>query len=624
MLLKAKTARKQSNEKQLVVKKLNWITTSRLAALSALSMGIYRWHYVRCLSRILSEDNRMPHKPPDGLIHGIGLLAFARALFLLYYTGFVLYVFFNISQSIHPANAFNQMANAIYSINTTHLIFVVIESLWLVALTSWALMVAGMLNAIGLVNRDRVSSLRLLATVASNVFYINYSIRRIDSDSFTGTAHGMKTASAIRRSWQIGIPLAVALIIVFLFVHQTKIRDHAPLSFDSDADPAKNVDNLIATLKKSNDENARRSAAILMVNFLDDESVRRALMQALSSDTSGKVRIDALWGISKIAQEDKRFIQALIGAIKKNTMKEVRDSALIRFVEMKPSMRRLEKVLLDTMDTPPGDGIKAMAADYFHRVHRISESSIPTLIRLAKNSDYPVVRISALNALSRYRRYSDEVYEALLACMASDKLGRVRGAAAKALPTYSASAEFDVPPLMRAIAQDKDPDFREAAVEALSEYPSRITGALSMLVGLLKTSVHPGVREQACRTLAKAGKKAQTAIPLIIYRLGDDEREVRAAAAWALGKIGKDPELAVPALASALKNDSVGSVRRSAAKAIGRFESRAKVALPILREAMLTDRANRTEIQRAIQRIENQTRGQGVIFPQQPMFGKPP
>jgi HEAT repeat protein len=112
---------------------------------------------------------------------------------------------------------------------------------------------------------------------------------------------------------------------------------------------------------------------------------------------------------------------------------------------------------------------------------------------------------------------------------------------------------------------------------------------------VLNESKNAKQRRNAAFSLGKLGSAAASALPSLKKHLKDDDaKEVREAAAFALGDIGKeslktldDPTL-VDALAAALK-DSDPLVRRSAAYALGNFGPGAKSALGTLEATLAND-----------------------------------
>jgi HEAT repeat protein len=593
-------------EDNALLKKLDWISTSRLAMLSALTLGIYRSHYVKRQSWILYGDNRMQRKFFNALIHTIGVLAYARAFFLLYYTGLVVYLFLIISESVYGLNAFNQMAGTIYSINTIHLFFIAIESIWLLALTSWVLMVVTILNTNGSGRRNKNNGFSVLSAVSSNIFYFNYRIRHINSCPRPVASGEVKQLPNIGRALKFCLPLLTVIVIGLIVAHQTRRQDNLQINYDSDRATSENVANLINNLKKRHNESAREiAAAVLAGRHSNDKEVIAALLAALKTDPSDKVRETVAAWLSRIAKENEDVMQALIGAIDHDPSERVRWIALLKLVRQKPPMRRLEKVLLNAMEDQQYAGVRELAASSFSEINPISKESIQTLIRLSESDDWKV-RQSAVGALGRSGVASNEIYQTITWKLTNDESCFVRGTAAKALYRFGAGAKIAVPTLMGAIEKDGEAVFQRQAVAVIGDYKDQASQAVHMLIRLLKNSADPDIRAETCIALAKIGREARIAIPLIIERLKNDKKIVRKKAALALGAIGGDPEARLAALVDCLKKDASSFVRRNAARALGRIGPEAKTALPVLHLAMQRDRANQSEIRKAIHRIEGE------------------
>jgi HEAT repeat protein len=90
-------------------------------------------------------------------------------------------------------------------------------------------------------------------------------------------------------------------------------------------------------------------------------------------------------------------------------------------------------------------------------------------------------------------------------------------------------------------------------------------------------------RRLACMTLGGMGPNAESAVPVLVAILDDENTsvEVRISACSALGGIGLSEKSVVPLLIKAL-SDHNDKLRYSAANALGRFGPRAKEALPAL------------------------------------------
>lgn len=145
-----------------------------------------------------------------------------------------------------------------------------------------------------------------------------------------------------------------------------------------------------------------------------------------------------------------------------------------------------------------------------------------------------------------------------------DQDKEVRQTAALALEMIGAKPEISVPALIKAL-QDDDAEMRSYASDALGAFGSR---ALPQLLLALKDSAHPQVRLGAARALGRTKVGSLGVLRGLATALGHDEdARVRSLVALALDAFGRK---AVPFLEDALR-DVDGEVRASAAYALGRI-----------------------------------------------------
>jgi len=78
-------------------------------------------------------------------------------------------------------------------------------------------------------------------------------------------------------------------------------------------------------------------------------------------------------------------------------------------------------------------------------------------------------------------------------------------------------------------------------------------------------------RRAAAYALGKMGPEAKMAIPALTELLRDKDTEVRQAAAYALGAMGPEANTAIPALTELLK-DEYEQVRKAAAEALKKIK----------------------------------------------------
>jgi HEAT repeat protein len=129
--------------------------------------------------------------------------------------------------------------------------------------------------------------------------------------------------------------------------------------------------------------------------------------------------------------------------------------------------------------------------------------------------------------------------------------------------------------------QSKNASVRVQAALNLGNNASEQTRqAIPALVEALK-DIDDSVRRFAAFALGKIPGDRQVAVPALIEALQDKNELVRESAAMSLGSIGQNPELTVPALVRALKYDDF-SVGRSAMGSLIGFGPAARTALPDL------------------------------------------
>lgn len=126
--------------------------------------------------------------------------------------------------------------------------------------------------------------------------------------------------------------------------------------------------------------------------------------------------------------------------------------------------------------------------------------------------------------------------------------------------------------------------------------------------------------KEQCRRAAQAlglfGREASPSIPHLIEALQSPSLEVREFAVDALGRIGEDPQVVVPAIIAEmdLPRDHINyaalaSFRRLAAQAVGRFGPGAAAAVPLLERALDNeDLLYRVQAARALWRIARHRR----------------
>ncbi len=231
-----------------------------------------------------------------------------------------------------------------------------------------------------------------------------------------------------------------------------------------------------------------------------------------------------------------------------------------------------------------------------------AKSALPALAPLLGDPEKEVRRAAAFALLRMGTEAAGEA-DRLAAAMKDEDAG-VRANAALALE--AAGARSGRGALAKAM-KDADPAVRANAAAALGGLGA---DDLAALAPALRDAEVP-VRANAAWALGMAKGKARSAVAPLSRALSDGSEVVRAMAARALGRIGEDDDMAVPALVKALdaeidrrtetktpeakgppappadavlaeRIEKQGGARRNMAWALGRFKANAKDAKAVL------------------------------------------
>jgi HEAT repeat protein len=161
-------------------------------------------------------------------------------------------------------------------------------------------------------------------------------------------------------------------------------------------------------------------------------------------------------------------------------------------------------------------------------------AAVPSLLKHMQDPDR-IVSQAAEKTLCAMR--SEAVPPLAEALRADD--ARTRADAARVLGLIGATAKDAVPALIAAL-QDADAVVREVSLEALGRIGTEARSALPAVRKLLEDT-NGKVRAQACETVSLlAGPTADTMELMIHFLKTDPDGDVRAEAAEALGRFGRD------------------------------------------------------------------------------------
>jgi HEAT repeat protein len=262
--------------------------------------------------------------------------------------------------------------------------------------------------------------------------------------------------------------------------------------------------------------------------------------------------------------------------------------------------------------------VRCCAAAALGRIGKAAAPAVPALLRLLHDPDDKVL-CTAVHALPSIGEAARPAIPRLI------ELLSYRRSAFYHIPTQAAHALVvigrDDPTAVAALVArlDKDPGDLQDAVYPITEVGPAAKAAVPRLIALYRSKprMHPGqhrlLREEILHALAAIGPAAKTARPVIDEALGDPDKDVRYAAALALGMLGPSGKGAVPVLLDAMRDDEVPwwwpNYWDRALKALGSVGPAAAAAIPALTEMLRTERD--AERRRALRQALARIRGRG-------------
>ena len=242
----------------------------------------------------------------------------------------------------------------------------------------------------------------------------------------------------------------------------------------------------------------------------------------------------------------------------------------------------LVRSLADTRSTVKVSGKDANLAELTaYRLRYIgapSKDAVPALVEALRTEQNPLMQRTAAEALERLGPDARDAVPALaeaidlrkpkLADRAVHALGSIGGPeAVKAL-----ASRFDALP---SVGAGTGYDLQGEAARALGR--TKEPSALRVLVAILQRHDHPSIN----RVQDAFANYGEEALDLLLPLLSDEDRRIRARAAWAISEIGPRATRAVEPLRAALR-DAEPSVRSAAACALGSIGPEAASAVPDL------------------------------------------
>ena len=318
----------------------------------------------------------------------------------------------------------------------------------------------------------------------------------------------------------------------------------------------------------------------------DDPLLVDALVRMLKSK-NGDQRARAVGALESLKPPPKGVVPALVDAMK----------------DPHPVVRRIACDALGRYHGSEGEtALQALLAamgdrDFWVRINagrslasrgEAAAEAIPPIIRLLRTEDRNL-RSQAAEILGKFGPSARVASAALLVAL-DDEKDHVRKSVEKALNAVSPIESKTADEALEALRQG-DISRRLAAVcdlvrpgsTARQEIPPKaLVEALRMALG----DPAPDVRATAAAALGRLGRQAEEAAPALLAAMKEETPEVRILSATSLGRVAPGDEKAIETLGLALTGDPDVDVRNAAASGLGAMGPQAAAAAPVMIRAL--------------------------------------
>jgi HEAT repeat protein len=330
------------------------------------------------------------------------------------------------------------------------------------------------------------------------------------------------------------------------------------------------------------------------------------ILGGLLSDKVNEVQRYAADALRKIGPE---AVPTLTEALKDNSVNAYEIAIALGMIGPKanqaiPALTNLATPAFTNLATYKGERSAIWALG---QIGPEAKSAVPTIIRtLADSESDPLFnsKEEIILALGRIGPDAKQAVPAIIKYLNND-LATVRKAACEALGGIGVNATMAVPDITKLLKRDMDNEPRLAGVKALGNIGHDSKPAIPILIALLKSKDNQLSREEDQLSWSAGvalGKIASSDdVHSIADLLDNKDAQIRAVAAYTLGRIGSEAHSALPTVTELLK-DKNSSVRMRAARAIWQIsptDSEVTLAVPclmqLLRDGTTEDRAYAAE-----------------------------
>ena len=299
-------------------------------------------------------------------------------------------------------------------------------------------------------------------------------------------------------------------------------------------------------------------------------------------------------------------VEAELRALKDNDPL-VRQVALESLAALGPESLTSIPAIDNLLRHDPSSQVRVMAAAALAGLDPSGAQSVPLLAAMLRDRD-SALRLSLVRTLGDFGPKALAANDSLVAVIEQDEDFSTRSFAIGALAKVSPASK-SVPILLEALKRERNrkaTTLEGTILQTFGHIGPDAAPAVPDLVETYHSSTEEHVRGSVMIALGGIGPRARDALPTVLQAAKSPEFFVGANALEALTKITVDPDVVVPPLVAALK-DEHGWTQKTAATLLGKLGPAAKAAIPAL-EAATADGSFKApmEAARALQMIRGE------------------
>lgn len=255
-------------------------------------------------------------------------------------------------------------------------------------------------------------------------------------------------------------------------------------------------------------------------------------------------------------------VKTIIALLKSSQKRETKCSLVGALGNIGPRNDDVKAAIVYTLDNSFEPSVKRAALDALAHLAQqekpsLQNESIKITLRELQNQDSPLIRQSALYAISRLRANSEIVIPAILKSL-DDNYANVRNAACQALNSYQGASKAAVPKLIEMVRTESDSSIRHSALSALQNIDRGNSKIVELYAELIDD---PTLGRTAMSYLSNFGADAAPAVPKLITVLKTGDIHSKHQAAMTLMNIGPAAKQALPVFSEMLKDPDITLVR---------------------------------------------------------------